>query len=48
MNTPVMAFLAAALAAAPGARGLEAAPSALVDLYSGDNRGKLLVKIADR
>src|SRR5439155_21848808 len=28
--------------------GLEAAPSALVDLYSGDNRGKLLVKIADR
>jgi NADPH-dependent curcumin reductase CurA len=27
--------------------GLEAAPAALVDLYSGDNRGKLLVKIAD-
>jgi NADPH-dependent curcumin reductase CurA len=27
--------------------GLEAAPSALVDLYTGDNRGKLLVKIAD-
>jgi NADPH-dependent curcumin reductase CurA len=27
--------------------GLEAAPSALVDLYSGNNRGKLLVKIAD-
>jgi hypothetical protein len=27
--------------------GLEAAPDALVDLYSGDNRGKLLVKIAD-
>jgi NADPH-dependent curcumin reductase CurA len=27
--------------------GLEAAPAALVDLYSGNNRGKLLVKIAD-
>jgi NADPH-dependent curcumin reductase len=27
--------------------GLESAPTALVDLYSGDNRGKLLVKIAD-
>jgi len=27
--------------------GLEAAPAALVDLYSGKNRGKLLVKIAD-
>jgi NADPH-dependent curcumin reductase CurA len=27
--------------------GLEAAPAALVDLYSGDNKGKLLVKIAD-
>jgi NADPH-dependent curcumin reductase CurA len=27
--------------------GLEAAPTALVDLYTGDNRGKLLVKIAD-
>lgn len=27
--------------------GLETAPDALVDLYSGDNRGKLLVKIAD-
>jgi NADPH-dependent curcumin reductase CurA len=27
--------------------GLDSAPSALVDLYSGDNRGKLLVKIAD-
>jgi NADPH-dependent curcumin reductase CurA len=26
--------------------GLEAAPTALVDLYTGDNRGKLLVKIA--
>jgi NADPH-dependent curcumin reductase CurA len=26
--------------------GLDSAPSALVDLYSGDNRGKLLVKIA--
>jgi hypothetical protein len=26
--------------------GLEAAPAALVDLYTGDNRGKLLVKIA--
>jgi NADPH-dependent curcumin reductase CurA len=27
--------------------GLEAAPNALVDLYTGDNSGKLLVKIAD-
>jgi NADPH-dependent curcumin reductase CurA len=27
--------------------GLEAAPGALVDLYSGANRGKLMVKIAD-
>ena len=27
--------------------GLEAAPAALVDLYSGDNKGKLLIKIAD-
>ena len=27
--------------------GLEAAPAALVDLYTGENRGKLLVKIAD-
>ena len=27
--------------------GLESAPTALVDLYSGDNRGKLLVKVAD-
>jgi NADPH-dependent curcumin reductase CurA len=27
--------------------GLEAAPAALVDLYTGGNRGKLLVKIAD-
>jgi NADPH-dependent curcumin reductase CurA len=26
--------------------GLEAAPAALVDLYSGNNRGKLLIKIA--
>lgn len=26
--------------------GLDAAPAALVDLYTGDNRGKLLVKIA--
>jgi NADPH-dependent curcumin reductase CurA len=26
--------------------GLESAPTALVDLYTGDNRGKLLVKIA--
>jgi NADPH-dependent curcumin reductase CurA len=27
--------------------GLGAAPGALVDLYRGDNRGKLLVKIAE-
>jgi NADPH-dependent curcumin reductase CurA len=27
--------------------GLETAPAALVDLYTGDNRGKLIVKIAD-
>jgi NADPH-dependent curcumin reductase CurA len=27
--------------------GLEAAPTALIDLYSGDNEGKLLVKIAE-
>ena len=27
--------------------GLEAAPNALVDLYTGDNSGKLLVKIAE-
>jgi hypothetical protein len=27
--------------------GLEAAPAALVDLYSGENRGKLLVKISE-
>jgi hypothetical protein len=27
--------------------GLETAPAALVDLYTGNNRGKLLVKIAD-
>jgi NADPH-dependent curcumin reductase len=27
--------------------GLDSAPAALVDLYSGDNSGKLLVKIAD-
>jgi NADPH-dependent curcumin reductase len=27
--------------------GLEQAPTALMDLYSGDNRGKLLVKIAE-
>jgi NADPH-dependent curcumin reductase CurA len=27
--------------------GLEAAPSALIDLYTGDNTGKLLVKIAE-
>jgi len=27
--------------------GLEQAPTALMDLYSGDNKGKLLVKIAE-
>ena len=27
--------------------GLETAPQALVDLYTGDNTGKLMVKIAD-
>ena len=27
--------------------GLEQAPTALIDLYSGDNKGKLLVKIAE-
>jgi NADPH-dependent curcumin reductase CurA len=27
--------------------GLEKAPEALVDLYTGANKGKLLVKIAD-
>ena len=27
--------------------GLEQAPAALVDLYTGDNRGKLLIKIAE-